>query len=57
MVVFNERSNVYNMFKLLHNEIMNQFDCSIKTVRSDNALKNMQSSFDIINQTACAHTS
>jgi len=48
---------VYNMFKLLHNEIMNQFDCSIKTVRSDNALKNMQSSFDIINQTACAHTS
>ena len=40
-----DRSDVFSMFKLFHNEIMNQFGCSIKIVRSDNVLEYMQSIF------------
>ena len=54
---------MFSMFKLFHNEIINQFGCSIKNIRSNNALEYMQSIFEeycdsygIIYQATCAHT-
>jgi len=55
-----DRFDVFYLFKLFHNEIMNQFGYFIKIVHSDNALEYMQSafqeycvSFGTIRQTTC----
>jgi len=64
LVVFIEDIyEVLYMFKPFHKEILNQFDCFVKVLRSDNSPEYMQfvfqkycASFGIIHQIICAHT-
>jgi len=58
-----DRSEILSIFQRLHKEINTQFNCSLKILQSDNALKYVQNalrdcciSHGIIHQNSCAHT-
>jgi transposase InsO family protein len=63
LFLMKNRSEVFHIFKEFYAEVKNQFDTSIKVLRTDNAREYLSSQFQtfltsegIIHQSSCAHT-
>ncbi|XP_077222119.1 uncharacterized protein LOC143855960 [Tasmannia lanceolata] len=66
LYLLQDRSEVFSAFRTFHSEVTNQFDCTLKCLRTDNAreyfstthgFQDFLSSLGNIHQSSCAHTS
>ncbi|XP_077219766.1 uncharacterized protein LOC143853957 [Tasmannia lanceolata] len=66
LYLLHDRSEVFSAFRTFHSEVTNQFDCTLKCLRTDNAreyfstthgFQDFLSSRGILHQSSCAHTS
>lgn len=63
LYMLHDRSEFLHVFQLFHHEVTNQFNTSLKILRTDNALEYTQKSISlfcsnlgIIHQTSCTYT-